>query len=95
MNYCLISVCRRRAASELPPALSGTEDLHRLEEPSDCHRSSPALRSCTDQVWQRRVGGGLGAVREEERFVALHHHPRRRRAHAAHHRHLHLLLQVS
>lgn len=49
----------------------------------------------TDQVWQRRVGGRLCAVREEERFVSLYNHPRCYRAHAAHHRHLHLLLQVS
>lgn len=49
----------------------------------------------TDQVWERGVGGRLGAIREEEWFVTLHHHPCCHCAHAAHHRYLCLLLQVS
>lgn len=49
----------------------------------------------TDQVWERGVGGRLGAIREEERFPALHHHSCCHCAHAAHHHYLCLLLQVN
>lgn len=98
MNCHLISVCRLRAASKLPRLPAGQRTCAGLTVHLVCachHHPFSTLHPCTDQVWQRRVGRGLGAVREEERFVALHHHPRCRRAHAAHHHHLRLLLQVS
>ena len=90
-NFCIGSF---RIAS----AASRTEEPLRLNVHLACaghHHPFFALHLCADQVWQRRVGCGLGAVRKEERFAAQNHHPRCHPAHGAHHHHLPLLLQVS